>query len=89
MITLLKSIKMDSMITSAPIGYTMATHYENEPYSLTKIVECETCEGSGREFYSLCCGEIIIDKKCSHCGDHCVMVIHRCDNCKGEGEIEL
>ena len=80
---------MDSMITSAPIGYTMATHYENEPYSLTKMVECETCEGSGREFISSCCGENVIDKKCSHCGDDCILNIHRCEGCNGEGEIEL
>ena len=80
---------MDSMITSAPIGYAMMMHYEKLPYSATKTVECKTCDGSGREFISSCCGENVIDKKCSHCGDDCIMNIHRCEGCNGEGEIEL
>ena len=80
---------MDSMIISAPIGYAMIMHYENEPYTRIKMIECKTCDGLGKEFYSSCCGEQVINQKCSHCGDDCLTYSDKCYTCNGEGEIEL
>lgn len=80
---------MDSMITSAPIGYAMMMHYDRNEINNPQTITCKNCDGSGREFISSCCGEQVIDQKCSHCGDNCIINIHKCEGCNGEGEIEL
>ena len=62
--------------------------------------ECEECCGTGKlnEFVSSCCGskpycngdsdtsDIGI---CPDCGDHCEYGNLECDNCDGDGEIEV
>jgi DnaJ-class molecular chaperone len=53
------------------------------------MIECDNCHGWGKEFYSNCCGEQVIDKKCSHCGDDCFECHEKCEQCNGEGEVEL
>jgi DnaJ-class molecular chaperone len=81
---------MDSMIRSAPLGlYNLVAHYDRNEINNPIMIECDNCHGWGKEFYSNCCGEQVIDKKCSHCGDDCFECHEKCEQCNGEGEVEL
>jgi DnaJ-class molecular chaperone len=81
---------MDNMIKSAPSGlYNMVAHYDRNEINNPRLVTCDFCNGFRYIVNSFCCGEDIIDKKCSKCGDECRPYFEKCESCKGEGEIEL
>lgn len=65
--------------------------YENV-YQRSETVEtktCPTCDGSGREFYSNCCGETIINGICTDCKKPCHEDSEPCGTCQGEGEVTV
>jgi hypothetical protein len=77
---------MDNMIRTAPMGYTMAAHYGENKYQSVKMLTCDWCDGSGLNYY---CGECDLNIEQCKCGEGQVMKSEKCENCKGEGEIEL
>ena len=79
---------MDRMISNAPFANMVMRYDRNEINSpITQI--CSSCDGWGKQFYSNCCGQKIVNKKCSDCGDDCRELWDRCEQCNGDGEVEL
>ena len=80
---------MDNMINSAPIGHNLAMHYDRNEINYPAMQICSSCDGWGKIFYSDCCGEKIVDNKCTHCGDASFNVWDQCEQCNGDGEVEI
>jgi DnaJ-class molecular chaperone len=53
------------------------------------IKDCECCYGSGKIEFSKCCDVEVIDEVCQECLKTCNIYTDTCDECKGEGEIEI
>jgi DnaJ-class molecular chaperone len=53
------------------------------------IKDCECCYGSGKIEFSKCCDVEVIDEVCKECLKTCNIYTETCDECKGEGEIEI
>ena len=53
------------------------------------IQDCECCYGSGKIEFSSCCDVQVIDEVCQECLKTCSIYTDTCDECKGEGEIEV
>jgi len=68
--------------------------YEQSAFARNESIEmkeCEKCNGTGHIIYSECCGAEIIDGICQDidCLLPCTEYKERCDECNGEGEIEI
>jgi DnaJ-class molecular chaperone len=50
---------------------------------------CSSCDGWGKIFYSNCCGEKIVNNKCTDCGDASFKMYEKCEECNGDGEVEI
>ena len=70
------------------LAYERGEEYTEIEY---RIIQCEECNGEGRIYYSVCCGEEVIDGICQevNCLENCEIDSERCSKCKGEGEIEI
>jgi hypothetical protein len=56
-----------------------------------RIDECDCCGGSGEIIFSDCCGAEVVDGICQdvECLNPCKIETERCDECNGEGTIEI
>lgn len=63
---------------------------EEEPYCPPGD-DCFVCQGTGKIYFSLCCGAEVIDGVCQDldCLQNCQITHEKCDECDGEGELYL
>lgn len=61
--------------------------YDRQEDATENTCTCHRCEGSGKEFYSDCCGEDIINGICTDCKKPCNEDWEVCNMCQGEGEV--
>jgi DnaJ-class molecular chaperone len=78
---------MDNIIKNAPMSGGMSdSYYDRSEDAEVKMETCPECDGNGVIYY---CGECDEDAHVCKCGKDQILLSETCDDCNGDGEVEI